>query len=89
MYISVIGTGYVGLVTGACFAEFGLNVLCMDRDESRIATLEKGKVPFFEPGLAELVDKNIQAGRLRFTTDLNKAVDESLAIFIAVAYDGL
>ena len=84
MYISVIGTGYVGLVTGACFAEFGLNVLCMDRDENRIAALEKGKVPFFEPGLAELVDKNIQAGRLRFTTDLHKAVDESLAIFIAV-----
>ena len=84
MYISVIGTGYVGLVTGACFAEFGLNVLCMDRDESRIAMLEEGKVPFFEPGLAELVEKNIQAGRLRFTTDLNKAVDESLAIFIAV-----
>ncbi len=84
MYISVIGTGYVGLVTGACFAEFGLNVLCMDLDEKRIASLEKGKVPFFEPGLAELVEKNIQAGRLRFTTDLNKAVDEALAIFIAV-----
>ena len=84
MYVSVIGTGYVGLVTGACFAEFGLNVLCMDLDEKRIASLEKGKVPFFEPGLAELVEKNIQAGRLRFTTDLNKAVDEALAIFIAV-----
>ncbi len=84
MYISVIGTGYVGLVTGACFAEFGLNVLCMDLDEKRIASLEKGKVPFFEPGLAELVEKNIQAGRLRFTTDLHKAVDEALAIFIAV-----
>ncbi len=84
MFISVIGTGYVGLVTGACFAEFGLNVLCMDLDEKRIASLEKGKVPFFEPGLAELVEKNIQAGRLRFTTDLNKAVDEALAIFIAV-----
>jgi UDPglucose 6-dehydrogenase len=84
MYVSVIGTGYVGLVTGACFAEFGLNVLCMDLDENRIASLEKGKVPFFEPGLAELVEKNIQAGRLRFTTDLNKAVDEALAIFIAV-----
>ena len=84
MYISVIGTGYVGLVTGACFAEFGLNVLCMDLDEKRISSLEKGKVPFFEPGLAELVEKNIQAGRLRFTTDLHKAVDEALAIFIAV-----
>ena len=84
MYVSVIGTGYVGLVTGACFAEFGLNVLCMDLDEKRIAALEKGKVPFFEPGLAELVEKNIKAGRLRFTTDLHKAVDEALVIFIAV-----
>ncbi len=84
MYISVIGTGYVGLVTGACFAEYGLNVLCMDRDEARIASLEKGKVPFYEPGLAELVHKNLQAGRLRFTTDLGKAVDEALVIFIAV-----
>jgi UDPglucose 6-dehydrogenase len=84
MYISVIGTGYVGLVTGACFAEFGLNVLCMDRDENRIASLEKGQVPFFEPGLAELVTKNVTAGRLRFTSDLHKAVDEALVIFIAV-----
>ena len=84
MYVSVIGTGYVGLVTGACFAEFGLNVLCMDLDEKRIASLEKGKVPFFEPGLGELVEKNLKAGRLRFTTDLHKAVDEALVIFIAV-----
>jgi len=84
MYISVIGTGYVGLVTGACFAEFGLNVLCMDKDESRIASLEKGQVPFYEPGLAELVTKNVTAGRLRFTSDLHKAVDEALVIFIAV-----
>jgi len=84
MYISVIGTGYVGLVTGACFAEFGLNVLCMDRDENRIASLEKGQVPFYEPGLAELVTKNVTAGRLRFTSDLHKAVDEALVVFIAV-----
>ncbi len=84
MYVSVIGTGYVGLVTGACFAEFGLNVLCMDTDAKRIAALEKGKVPFFEPGLSELVTKNLTAGRLRFTTDLHKAVDEALVIFIAV-----
>jgi len=84
MYISVIGTGYVGLVTGACFAEFGLNVLCMDRDERRITSLEKGQVPFYEPGLAELVTKNVTAGRLRFTSDLHKAVDEALVVFIAV-----
>ncbi len=84
MYISVIGTGYVGLVTGACFAEFGLNVLCMDRDQERIESLEKGQVPFFEPGLSELVTKNFNAGRLRFTSDLTKAVDEALVIFIAV-----
>ncbi len=84
MYISVIGTGYVGLVTGACFAEFGLNVLCMDRDQERIDSLEKGQVPFYEPGLAELVAKNFQAGRLRFTSDLAQAVDEALVVFIAV-----
>ena len=84
MYISVIGTGYVGLVTGACFAEFGVNVICMDRDERRIATLEKGEVPFYEPGLSELVTKNFQAGRLKFTADLHKAVDDALVIFIAV-----
>lgn len=84
MHISVIGTGYVGLVTGACFAEFGVDVVCMDRDENRIATLEKGKVPFYEPGLSELVTKNFQAGRLKFTTDLHKAVDDALVIFIAV-----
>ena len=84
MHISVIGTGYVGLVTGACFAEYGLNVLCMDTDASRIAKLENGEVPFFEPGLTELVGKNMKADRLSFTTDLTKAVDEALAIFIAV-----
>jgi UDPglucose 6-dehydrogenase len=84
MHISVIGTGYVGLVTGACFAEFGVNVTCMDTDARRIGRLEKGDVPFFEPGITELVAKGIKEGRLNFTTDVAKAVDKALVIFIAV-----
>lgn len=84
MHISVIGTGYVGLVTGACFAEFGVNVTCMDNDTGRIEQLEKGEVPFFEPGITELVAKGIREGRLSFTTDIAKAVDKALVIFIAV-----
>lgn len=84
MHISVIGTGYVGLVTGACFAEFGVNVTCMDTDARRIAKLEKGEVPFFEPGITELVAKGIKEDRLHFTTDVAKAVDKALVIFIAV-----
>lgn len=84
MHISVIGTGYVGLVTGACFAEFGVNVTCMDNDDKRIARLEKGDVPFFEPGINELVSKGIKENRLSFTTDVAKAVDKALVIFIAV-----
>jgi UDPglucose 6-dehydrogenase len=84
MQISVIGTGYVGLVTGACFAEFGVNVLCMDTDAKRIARLEKGDVPFYEPGITELVAKGISRSRLSFTTDLTRAVDHGQVIFIAV-----
>jgi UDPglucose 6-dehydrogenase len=84
MHISVIGTGYVGLVTGACFAEFGVNVTCMDNDARRVERLERGEVPFFEPGITELVAKGIQEGRLSFTTDVVKAVDKALVIFIAV-----
>ena len=84
MHISVLGTGYVGLVTGACFAEFGLNVTCMDVDAGRVQQLERGEVPFYEPGLAALVTKGLQSGRLTFTTDLNQAVDTALVIFIAV-----
>lgn len=84
MQISVIGTGYVGLVTGACFAEFGVNVLCMDNDDKRIARLEKGDVPFYEPGLTELVAKGISHGRLNFTAELTRAVDHGEVIFIAV-----
>ncbi|MBX3331109.1 MAG: UDP-glucose/GDP-mannose dehydrogenase family protein [Nitrospira sp.] len=84
MHISVIGTGYVGLVTGACFAEFGVNVTCMDNDDRRIAKLEKGEVPFYEPGITELVTKGMREGRLAFTTDIAQAVDKALVIFIAV-----
>ena len=84
MHISVIGTGYVGLVTGACFAEFGVNVTCMDNDAGRIEKLEKGEVPFYEPGITELVAKGVREGRLSFTTDIAKAVEKALVIFIAV-----
>jgi len=84
MHISVIGTGYVGLVTGACFAEFGVNVTCMDNDARRIEQLEKGEVPFYEPGITELVAKGVKEGRLSFTTDIAQAVDKALVIFIAV-----
>jgi UDPglucose 6-dehydrogenase len=80
----MIGAGYVGLVSGACFAEFGLKVTCVDKVEARIAALQQGKLHFYEPGLAELVQKNLRDGRLEFTTDLGKAVESSLVVFIAV-----
>jgi UDPglucose 6-dehydrogenase len=84
MNIAVIGTGYVGLITGACFAEFGVHVTCVDKDEKKIKMMKKGIVPFYEPGLEELMQNNIKAGRLEFTTSIAEAVDSSLVIFIAV-----
>jgi UDPglucose 6-dehydrogenase len=82
--ISVVGTGYVGLVTGACFAEFGNIVTCVDKDAAKIALLSAGEMPIYEPGLDTLVVKNMREGRLRFTTDLADAVDKSLVVFLAV-----
>src|SRR5687767_1046385 len=84
MHIAVIGTGYVGLVTGACFAEFGVEVICVDVDERKIADLNQGVMPIYEPGLEQLVAKNTQAGRLKFTTDVGHAIQQSLVIFLAV-----
>ncbi len=84
MRISVIGTGYVGLVSGVCFSDFGHEVVCVDKNPEKIAMLEAGKVPIYEPGLASLLARNTDAGRLSFTNDLKNAVDGAEAIFIAV-----
>lgn len=84
MNICVVGVGYVGLVTGTCFAEFGNSVVCVDNDEPKINSLKRGLVPIFEPGLEERVKRNMSAGRLQFTTDVGDAVEKSLAVFIAV-----
>jgi UDPglucose 6-dehydrogenase len=80
----MIGTGYVGLVSGVCFSDFGHDVVCVDKDPSKIEMLNKGKVPIYEPGLDVLMQKNVDAGRLTFTTDLIEAVDGAEAVFIAV-----
>ena len=84
MNICMVGTGYVGLVTGACLADFGMNVVCVDKDEAKVAALQRGEIPIYEPGLEEIVGKNERAGRLRYTTDLKSGIEDSLAIFIAV-----
>ncbi len=84
MRIAMVGTGYVGLVSGACFSDFGHDVVCVDRDAAKIERLRRGEVPIFEPGLEALIAKNAAAGRLSFTTDLGAAVDGAEAVFIAV-----
>src|SRR4030095_5150195 len=84
MHIAVVGTGYVGLVTGACFAEFGVDVTCVDVDSEKIQRLSAGVMPIYEPGLGQLVTKHAQSGRLRFTTDVKQAVEQALVIFLAV-----
>jgi UDPglucose 6-dehydrogenase len=84
MNITVVGTGYVGLVTGACFAEFGLSVTCVDNDRAKIEMLQKGQIPFFEPGLEDLIRRNMREKRLSFTLDVDQAVKKSLVLFIAV-----
>jgi UDPglucose 6-dehydrogenase len=84
MHIAVIGTGYVGLVSGACFAEFGNNVVCVDCDSTKIEKIKSGEMPIYEPGLDALVSKNVQARRLEFTTDIAKAIESSLVIMLAV-----
>jgi len=84
MHICIVGTGYVGLVTGACLADFGISVTCVDKDEEKIGKLVGGEIPIYEPGLDALVEKNAKAGRLDFSTELAPAIQNALAIFIAV-----
>lgn len=84
MKIAMIGTGYVGLVSGVCLSDFGHNVVCVDSDARKIALLRTGKVPIYEPGLDDLMVRNVEAGRLSFSDDLNAAVNGAAAVFIAV-----
>jgi UDPglucose 6-dehydrogenase len=82
--VCIIGSGYVGLVTGACFAEFGVQVLCADKDADKVAALERGEIPIYEPGLEAIVERNLRERRLSFTTDTAAAVRQALVVFIAV-----
>src|ERR1700744_2571127 len=84
MKLTIIGTGYVGLVTGTCFAEVGHNVICVDNDASKVKLLQGGGIPIYEPGLQELVQKNVAAKRLSFTNNTAEGVEKSDVIFIAV-----
>src|SRR5450432_1537038 len=84
MDLSIVGSGYVGLVTGACFADVGHNVICVDNDPQKVEALQAGKVPIYEPGLEEVIHRNVSAGRLRFTGSIKDGVDNSQIVFIAV-----
>ena len=84
MNIAIVGTGYVGLVSGTCFAEMGVNVTCVDVNEEKIRSLQEGKVPIYEPGLDEMVLRNQREGRLYFTTDLTSCLDDVEVVFSAV-----
>jgi len=84
MDLAIIGSGYVGLVTGACFADVGHNVICVDNDVQKIKLLQSGDVPIYEPGLEEVIHRNVSAHRLRFTGSIREGVDNSQIIFIAV-----
>ena len=84
MDISIIGSGYVGLVTGACFADVGHNVVCVDNDEAKVKTLHAGRTPIYEPGLEEIIHRNVSAHRLRFSSSIREGVDNSQIVFIAV-----
>jgi len=84
MRVAMIGTGYVGLVSGACFADFGHQVICVDQDAGKIAALKRGEMPIYEPGLEDLVTANVSAKRLSFTTELKTSVAGADAVFIAV-----
>src|SRR5438132_8608868 len=84
MKIAMIGTGYVGLVTGTCFAESGNEVVCIDKDEKKIAMLQSGSLPIYEPGLSELVQRNRREGRLRFTNDLAAGIADAALVYLAV-----
>ena len=84
MHVAMIGSGYVGLVSGACFSEFGVNVTCVDKIKDRIHDLKNGQIPIYEPGLANLVEKNVKSGRLSFTSNICEAVATADVVMLAV-----
>src|SRR5438105_4757697 len=88
MLVTVIGAGHVGLVVAPCLADFGLEVLCVDSDAARITRLQKGELPFYEPGLPDIVEKNVRAGRLTFSNDVDGAIRRAAVAFIAVGTEG-